>query len=51
MNVIDKEITDRYAIYNGDCIEVLEGVPSQSIHLSIYSPPFRRFVCLFFVRT
>ena len=33
-------LTDRYAIYNGDCIEVMQGLPSESIHFSIYSPPF-----------
>ena len=33
-------ITDRYAIYNGDCIEVMRDLPSSSIHFSIYSPPF-----------
>ncbi len=33
-------ITDRYAIYNGDCIEVMQGLPSESIHFSVYSPPF-----------
>lgn len=40
MGVIDQELTDRYAIYNGDCCEVLPGIPDQSIHLSVYSPPF-----------
>lgn len=34
------ELTDHYALYLGDCCEVLAGVPSDSIHLSIYSPPF-----------
>lgn len=38
--VIDQEINDRYAIYNGDCIDVLPTLPDNSIHLSIYSPPF-----------
>lgn len=38
--VIDQEITDDYAIYNGDCIEVMPEFQSNSIHLSIYSPPF-----------
>lgn len=38
--VIDQEITDRYAIYNGDCIEVMASLKKESIHLSIYSPPF-----------
>lgn len=33
-------ITDHYAIYNGDCVEVMRGLPSQSVHLSVYSPPF-----------
>lgn len=33
-------ITDKYAIYNDDCLEVMGQYPDQSIHLSIYSPPF-----------
>lgn len=40
MAVIDQKITDKYAIYNGDCIEVMQGIPDEKIHLSIYSPPF-----------
>lgn len=40
MAVIDQEITDRYAIYNGDSCEVLPDLPDQAAHLSIYSPPF-----------
>ena len=32
--------TDRYSIYNGDCIDVIKGLPNNSIDLSIYSPPF-----------
>lgn len=38
--VLDQEITDRYAAYNGDCLEVMPMLPDGSIHLSIYSPPF-----------
>jgi DNA modification methylase len=38
--VIEQEITDRYAIYNADCMEVLPGLKSESAGLSIYSPPF-----------
>jgi DNA modification methylase len=34
------EITDRFALYNGDCIEVMAAMPKESIHLSVYSPPF-----------
>ena len=40
MNCIDQVITDRYAAYNGDCVEVLKGLPDQSIGYSIFSPPF-----------
>ena len=40
MAVLDQEVTDRYAIYNGDCLEVMPRFPDGSIHLSIYSPPF-----------
>jgi DNA modification methylase len=39
--VIDQEITEQYAIYNADSMEVLPEIPDESIHLSIYSPPFR----------
>lgn len=38
--VLNSEITDRYAIYNADCIDVLQQIPDESIHGSIYSPPF-----------
>lgn len=40
--VIDQRISDRYAIYNGDCLEVMPSLPDGSIHLSIYSPPFAK---------
>lgn len=40
MAVIDQEVTDRYAIYHGDCLEVMPTIPDGSIHLSVYSPPF-----------
>lgn len=40
MAIIDQRITDRYALYNGDCCEVLPSIPNDSIHLSVYSPPF-----------
>lgn len=33
-------ITDRYAIYNSDCMEVLPSLPEKSVDLAIYSPPF-----------
>jgi len=39
-NVIDRVLESRYALYHGDCIEVLKGIPSNSVHYSIFSPPF-----------
>lgn len=38
--VLDQVVTDRYAIYCGDCIDVLASLPIDRIGLSIYSPPF-----------
>jgi len=40
MAVDNQAITKEYAIYQGDCIEVMQGLKSESIHLSVYSPPF-----------
>jgi hypothetical protein len=40
MAVLDQVITDKYAIYNGDSMEVMQEMPNDSIHLSVYSPPF-----------
>jgi DNA modification methylase len=43
--IIEQEITDKYAIYNGDCIETMATFPDNKIHLSIYSPPFGGLYC------
>lgn len=40
MAVKDQVITDAYAIYNGDCCQVMAGLPEESVHFSVYSPPF-----------
>lgn len=40
MDVKEQTITERYALYNGDCCEVLRSLPEASVDLSIYSPPF-----------
>lgn len=40
MKVKDQLITDKYAIYNGDCMAVLPSIADESIDLSVYSPPF-----------
>lgn len=40
MAITEQKIEDRYAIYLGDCMEVMPGLKAESVHLSIYSPPF-----------
>ena len=40
MAVADQQITDKYALYLGDCCEVMPQLKAESIHLSVYSPPF-----------
>ena len=38
--VKDQIVTDKYAIYNSDCMEVIPTLNDESIDLCIYSPPF-----------
>ena len=33
-------ITELYALYCGDCVEVMKQLPDESVHLTVYSPPF-----------
>lgn len=42
MNIkaVDQVVTDRYAIYQGDSCELIRGIPSDTIHFGIHSPPF-----------
>lgn len=39
-NVLNQAITNDYSLYNGDCVEVVKGLPENSVHYSIFSPPF-----------
>lgn len=41
MNIIDQHISGNWAMYNGDSCEVLATIPDNSIHYSIFSPPFQ----------
>jgi len=38
--VMDQQIGENYAIYNGDCVELVRGLPDESVHYSVFSPPF-----------
>lgn len=40
MNVLNKFITDRFALYNGDSAEIIQVLPENSMDYSIFSPPF-----------
>lgn len=38
--VIDQSVSEKFALYNGDCVELIRGLPDASVHYSIFSPPF-----------
>ena len=40
MKVLDQVTENRYAVYNGDSCEVVKAIPDNSIHYTIFSPPF-----------
>ena len=38
--VYSQNITQDWAAYHGDCIPVVSNLPTDSVHYSIFSPPF-----------
>lgn len=40
MEILNQQVKERYAFYHGDCIDVTKGIPDNSIHYTIFSPPF-----------
>src|SRR5580692_6959831 len=38
--VIDQAEGENWKLYCGDCIDVVRGLPTDSLHYIIYSPPF-----------
>jgi len=40
MSVLDQHHATRFSMYHGDCAEVLAQLPNDSMHYSIFSPPF-----------
>ena len=40
VTVVASDISDRFSMYNGDCVEVIRGLPDNSAGYSIFSPPF-----------
>ena len=39
-NVLAQEVTEKFALYHGDCVDVMRGMPDSSVHYSVFSPPF-----------
>lgn len=40
MKILDQRIEEFYSVYHGDSCEVIKGIPDDSIHYTIFSPPF-----------
>lgn len=40
MNVLNQKEGENWIMYHGDCVEVLKGIPDNSVDFSISSPPF-----------
>ena len=38
--VATQESGKSWTIYNGDCVAVAKSIPDNSLHYSVYSPPF-----------
>lgn len=37
---VEQDHGDNYALYRGDCVELIRGLPDDSVGFSIFSPPF-----------
>jgi DNA modification methylase len=40
MKAINQHVADNWTMINGDCVESMQAVPTDSIHYTIFSPPF-----------
>jgi len=40
LRCLSSRVEDDWAMYNGDCVEVVKQMPAHSVGFSIYSPPF-----------
>lgn len=45
MAIIHQTIKPEYALYNGDCIEVMKSLPEGKIDMALFSPPFADLYC------
>jgi len=40
MDVFEQVLRDKFALYHGDACRVMPTLPSEAVHMSVYSPPF-----------
>ena len=40
MKVLNQVVNNNFALSHGDCVDVTKGIPDNSIHYTIFSPPF-----------
>jgi len=40
IKAVDQVVAPEYAIYQGDCCELIRAMPGESVHFGIHSPPF-----------
>lgn len=40
VKVLSQQHGDGWTVYNADCVDVARGLPNESVHFIIYSPPF-----------
>ena len=40
MEVLHEDKGENWVLYNGDSCEVMKGIPDNSVHFSVFSPPF-----------
>ena len=45
MNVTNQAHGDGWTLYNGDSCEAIKNIPSDSVHLSVFSPPYMGLFC------
>lgn len=45
MNVLNQVVTDKFALYNADCVDVVRSLPNNSIDFSVYSRRLSRCTC------
>ena len=40
VKILNQVVKGNYSLYQGDCVDVVKGIPDNSIHYTIFSPPF-----------